>query len=356
MSYKPKLAELRMLIGNPDAYAVQHEDGSWRPVEEPLTDAVLRSHRHGEVTVGTYIVKPPDLARTLVFDIDGHGTKDPAEVEEELRKVEVILGILNLTRRGVEDSGGGGYHVWLVADEYMPAETLYRLGRGVREEAGLPRLEVFPKQTQVRKLGNLVKLPGGVHRVTGQPNDFTGMNVPVPIEVQTLTEAAALYPEVAVRKATDAQSIEYPCVHSIQEGVPEGGRNVHLFHLAVMLRRWSINEENVRAIVERANSLSPDGPLPQEEIDDLVANSQHSGPVCSQLDESVHCQDQCILARHTGLYTRAGSLRWAAEGERVVVEVESRTDDGKVFELSHPDIEQARAIVRDPRRRKNSGD
>ena len=62
---KPTGKELMALVGNPDVYAVQHEDGSWTPVRERLTPAVIRRHRAGDITVGTYISAPmtPTLSR-----------------------------------------------------------------------------------------------------------------------------------------------------------------------------------------------------------------------------------------------------------------------------------------------------
>ncbi len=358
---KPTGKQLLGLVGNPDVYAVQHEDGSWTPVREKLTPKVIKAHRAGDITVGTYIVNPPDQARTLVFDVD---SPSGAEQREQVRRITAVLKELGLGY-GIEYSGRKGYHVWVLVDEYVPAALLYQLGRGVREEAGLPALEVFPKQTEVRDLGNLVKLPGGTHRVSGNPNNFLdpadsdvdlldgpgfpGENVAVFVE-----ECASKYPEVGLRKRRgDApEVVEYPCVHDIQTGVKEGGRNIHLFHLAVMLRRWSIVDENVEAIVRNANAQSPDGPLDDLEIEGILDNSRYSGPICNQLDDSVHCGDQCILARHTGLYTRPGALKWAGNGEVVTVEIKDRTDEGTMVELTHPDMVQGRAVLAEPKKGK----
>lgn len=351
MNVKPTPKQLKQLVGNPDVYAVQHEDGSWTPVREPLTMAVLRKHSAGEITVGTYIVKPPDQARTLVFDIDA-GTED--EQQKMLSDVLDALSAVQLSG-AVEFSGKKGYHVWVVAEDYMDAATLYRIGRGIREEAGHPAMEVFPKQVEVRDLGNLVKLPGGVHRVTGKENNFIthGHSLNTIADVDALEKLALLYPEVGLRKRKgDApETIEFPCVHDIQEGVDEGGRNTQLFHLAVMLRRWSLSDENVALIVGAANAKSSP-PLDALELEGILENSRYSGPVCNQLPDDVHCGEQCIMARHSGLYTRAGALKWAAAGEVVTVEVTARTEDGEVLELGHPDMTQGRAIIADPVKKK----
>jgi hypothetical protein len=346
--YQPTIGELKTLIGNPDVYAVQDKKGGWAPVRERLTPGVLRKHRAGDITVGTYIVQPPDQARTLVFDID-----DPSDVAQlaHLAAVANVLDSIGL-RYLVENSGRKGFHLWVVADEYMGADTLYRLGRGVREEAGLPKLEVFPKQTTVRDLGNLVKLPGGVHRVTGNPNPIRGEWVE-PNAVDELEAVALKYPELYTRDASTPASIEYPCVHAVQVGFEEGGRNIHLFHLATMLRKFSLTDENVAAVVHRANEQC-DPPLETAEVEGLLESSKFSGPICDQLSDEVGCGDQCIKSRHPGLFTRKGALKWAADGEEVVVRVLEHTDDGRTVELEHPDVVQARAMLHDakpPKRR-----
>ena len=342
--YKPTLGELKALVGNPDVYALQTDDGKYVPVREPLTPSVLREHRAGRVTVGTYIVSPPDQARTLVFDIDG-----PTQ-EDRDRQLDALMGVIGDLPLdwAIEDSGNKGFHVWIVSPEYMPAETLYRLGRGIRDEAGLPSLEVFPKQTTVRDLGNLVKLPGGIHRKTGRENGIVDGTLDQGNSVAELTELADLYPEVAVRSGGGCESCgvgQQPCVYKIQQGVNEGGRNIHLFHLATMLRKFSLTDENVELVVQRANEASQDGPLPDDEIATILENSKFSGPVCGQLDADVNCGEECILAKHEGLYTRKGGARFAQPGERVVVEVSERTDNGRVLEVTHPDVTQGRMIL-----------
>lgn len=337
---QPTSAELRGLVGNPDVYAVQDRQGGWLPVREKLTGVVLRHHLAGDLTVGTYIVMPPNLARTLVFDIDA---ADEKEQDAQVNKLSRLLTEVGL-EFGVEFSGRKGYHLWVLAAEYMDAAVLYRLGRGLREEAGFPKLEVFPKQTQVRDLGNLVKLPGGVHQVTRKPNDFIGP-FPEVNSVQFITSLSAKYPELYTRDHT-AASIEYPCVNQIQVGFEEGGRNIHLFHLAVMLRKFSLTDENVATIVHRANEKCTP-PLENAEVENILESSKFSGPICDQLSDDVSCGNQCIKAKHPGLFTRKGAIKWGADGEEVVVRIVDRADDGRIIEFEHPDIVQGRAVVAD---------
>jgi hypothetical protein len=334
------VSQLQQLVGNPDAYAIQHPD-RYEPVRQKLDGVVLGKHLRGELTVGTYIIRPPDQAKTLVFDIDA--TND-ADARNQTERVTDILDSIEL-RYGVEFSGKKGYHIWVLAPAYVPAELLYTIGRGVREEAGLNALEVFPKQTEVRELGNLVKLPGGIHVGSGARSEFI-TRFPIPNSVPRLMAVAKLYPEVAARKSRSVSGgeIEYPCVASIQEGVGDGGRNIHLFHLAVMLRKFSLSDENVEAVVRRANEKS-DPPLDEGELESLLDNSRHSGPTCDQLNADRHCGEQCIKAKHEGLYTREGALRWAPNGDKVVMEVAGRANDGRIVLVDHPDIMDGRVAL-----------
>lgn len=348
---KPNVKQLKQLVGNPDAYALQRKQGGWEPVREPLEPQVLRKHLAGELTVGTYIVKG-DQARTLVFDVDA---EDEAAARPDLQKLVAVL--IDINRKGdapvlswgVEFSGKKGYHVWVLAADFMPATVLYQLGRGIREEAGLPKLEVFPKQTVARDLGNLVKLPGGVHRVTGKANDFIGLEFPEPNSVEQLTALAAKYPETTAGRV-GPQTVEFPCIDAIQAGIQEGGRNTALFHLATFLRKNSLTDENVESVVSAANKEF-DPPLPPEEVANIIAGSVHSGMLCDQLDAELHCGAQCIKARHPGLYMRNGAVRHAPDGDLVVVTLTGRGTEG-VVEISHPDIVQARAVLADPPKRR----
>lgn len=337
---KPTLEQLRALVGNPDVYAVQTQEG-YRPVREPLTNAVLREHLAERITVGTYIGHPvgdDTVARTLVFDFDtGYDSDDIDRVCAALGEV----GFPN-TCWGVEDSGRKGYHIWLVLQQYIPNADLRRMGRAVCALAGWQG-EVFPKQDQVQNLGNLVKLPGSVHLATGRQNNFLGP-APNALSLGFWKKLYATLPEEqhARRPASD---LRFPCMaHILDEGVVEGGRNDQLFHLATMLRRGGVTDSYVDLVVNTVNDRMED-PLDQLEVDNLIQSSRNSGPLCSRIPEERHCGELCVLERTSGLYTRPGALRFAAAGERVVLEV-VKHEDSKSVTLSHDDALAAKASLR----------
>lgn len=351
MSAKPTLPQLRRMVGNPNAYARQMNDGSWRPERRPLNDDVLRAHINGAITAGTYIghsvgmEEGPDgsaqqqtVARTLCFDIDDGDLEAAKRIGVALDE----LGIPILNDAGIEFSGKKGYHVWVVLQDYRPNRELRRVGRAALALAGV-KCEVYPKQDTVRDLGNLVKLPGGIHRVTGKHNDFL-VKVPRPLPIATWERVLADLPE-EVHARRPASETRFPCMEAIQnEGVSEGSRNIQLFHLASMLRRAGVTDENVDLLVRQTNERS-DPPLDDAELETLLASAGNSGPICSQLPEERQCGELCILARTRGLYTRPNQLRYAGIGEHVVVTVAGRK--GNTIEFDHDDITRMKAVLRD---------
>lgn len=326
--------QLRRLVGNPDVYALQHEDGTWHPVREKLDDAVLQRHLDHEVTVGTYI-NVDDHAHLLVIDIDDGQAESATAVGNAL----VELGVPSV---GLEFSGKKGYHLWVVLQDEVPAHDLRRLGRHALVLAELPpNVEVFPKQDVVRDLGNLVKLPHGIHQVSKAENPFIGP-FPRPVPVKVLDRILGQLPEeVHARRAVS--ETRFPCMEAIQaEGCAEGGRNNQLFHLAAMLRRAGVSDENAELLVRKTNELGD--PLEERELVTLLESSKNGGPVCHNIPSERHCGELCIMERTKGLYTRPGQLRHAGPGENVVVTIKAR--HGSIVEFEHDDIKVAKAAIR----------
>lgn len=336
---KPTLTQLKRLVGNPNAYAVQNPDGTYAPVRKPLDDEVLAEHLRGVLTVGTY-VNSGDKARFVCWDVD----EDSMEKVQALRAAAIELGAFERAL-GVEYSGKKGYHLWLLLQDYLPAEELRRFGKAVCALAGV-ECEVNPKQSDVRDLGNLVKLPGSVHRVTGKANDFLDV-VPLPMAVGAWAEKVVpnLPAQVAAQRSSRGNADNrFPCLESIQqEGVSEGGRNIQLFHLATMFRRHGATDETIELILQNVNEKC-DPPVDEFELASIVESSRHSGPICDQLPQERQCGYLCIKARLSGLNTRPGQLRNAGVGECVVVRLDSRA--GATVTFGHPDLQTAKGALR----------
>lgn len=336
---KPTVSQLRRLVGNPDAYAVQDEDGSWRPVRTPrwaaAGDQVLRDHLAHNATVGTYILHG-DKAKTLVFDFDGD---DPEQEYDRAVATAEELIRLGFPKRGigVEFSGRKGYHVWLVFANFVEASKLRRIGRTVLGITGF-KCEVFPKQDSAKDLGNLVKLPGGLHQVSKKENNFLD-RVPIPLSTQVFEHVyEELPPEPERVRDYDGPDGVLACVDHIAAGVAEGGRNNSLYHYAVLLRgSHRVPEPAVELLVrEAAAKCTP--PVDDAEVDQILESSREGGPLCDTIPEEFRCDpEECVRkAGGGGLRCRAGQLRYASEGDGVVMKVEERSA-GRV-RLAHPDM------------------
>lgn len=183
--------------GREDVYARQwyssaKDRGGYSPVHEPLTPSVLRRHFLGEVTLGVYPVRLDGTCVFAALDLDiPSSVLDAARADStlarrlatrlqqgaaEARRILADLGFTVI----VEDSGYKGRHLWLPFDSPVPARILRDLCERVSAALGavvdrdLFTIEYFPKQAETRGkgLGNLIKLPLGIHRRSGRRSAF----------------------------------------------------------------------------------------------------------------------------------------------------------------------------------------
>lgn len=199
---------LTLFSGREDVHARQWarpgETGGYSPVKEPLTPAVARNHLLGNVTVGVYPIRLDGTATFFALDLDidrsalerAHGDHALARTLRSSVKEQGIRLLGALRDMGFdplfEDSGFKGRHLWVFLDTPEPAEVLHAFGRRVLawQSPQIPpglHLEFFPKQPARggKGLGNLIKLPLGVHRRSGRRSlllDDHGEPYPRPFE------------------------------------------------------------------------------------------------------------------------------------------------------------------------------
>lgn len=185
---------LRLFQGREDCFARQWVDRKtagqgYMPVRRPLEPADVQDHIRGTRTYGIYLLRKDSRICLAVVDADlvmklRTGTPTSQERETLRREKGYLLERLPEIARGMgfeslaEFSGGKGFHFWFFFEEPVGAAPARRmLGQVVRRiepDLSCFSLEVFPKQDQLagKGLGNLVKLPLGVHRVTGKQSFF----------------------------------------------------------------------------------------------------------------------------------------------------------------------------------------
>lgn len=157
----------------------------YSPVREPFTPQVARRHLMGIYTVGIYPVRMDNTVLFAALDLDVNSGVKPSSDEgrafaDRLHRAHhaALLAMDCAASMGLptllEDSGHKGRHVWLLFAQPVPAAAARRLGLLIAQaipSAGPDvTVEVFPKQSRVGQggLGNLIKLPLGVHRLTGR--------------------------------------------------------------------------------------------------------------------------------------------------------------------------------------------
>lgn len=163
----------------------------YSPVHEPFTPAVARNHLLGSYTVGIYPTRLDNTATFFALDLDidkptltrAHGDPLFAQSLRDTLRAEGPRLLLALRELGFhalfENSGYKGRHYWVFLEQPEGTDTLHLLGRlllawqSPQLAPGL-HLEYFPKQAKLRgkNLGNLIKLPLGIHRRTGYRSMF----------------------------------------------------------------------------------------------------------------------------------------------------------------------------------------
>lgn len=194
----------------------------YTPVHEPLTPAVIRQHFTGQFTVGVYPVRLDGTVTFFALDLDidksalSRARGDPA-FAQSLRETLQVEGprLLSVLRELgfaplFENSGYKGRHFWVFLAEPAPADAVHLMGRlllawqAPRLPLGL-HLEFFPKQANLKGkgLGNLIKLPLGIHRRTGRRSVFLDdRSQPLPDQLAALRAAARL-PREALHAAIE---------------------------------------------------------------------------------------------------------------------------------------------------------
>jgi hypothetical protein len=179
-----------LFSGREGVYARQwvrpNGEGGYSPVQEPLTPSVIRNHLMGNYTIGVYVLRLDATATFFALDLDidkqalqrARGDHAYAQTLRETLRCEGprLLGVLrDLGFQPLfENSGYKGRHYWVFLEQPETAEALHLLGRLLLawQSPLLPpglHLEFFPKQATLKGkgLGNLIKLPLGIHRRTG---------------------------------------------------------------------------------------------------------------------------------------------------------------------------------------------
>jgi hypothetical protein len=158
------------------------------PVRQKISDEDIEAHLSGRDTLGIYLIKENNTVDTGVIDADIKkeirtqiDKKLKFQINREaswlVRRIKEISAEKKL-KPLTEFSGNKGYHFWFFLRDNPDAgfvkHLLESLAREIKNDLQYFNLEVFPKQNHLsgKGLGNLVKLPLGIHKKSGKKSYF----------------------------------------------------------------------------------------------------------------------------------------------------------------------------------------
>jgi hypothetical protein len=173
------------IINRDDVHAMQLPDGSYVRRASPITPELVLRHLRGDITLGTYLLDIQDRVKVIIVDLDRRdrnpigGLKAAFQsLAAEILKRANRIGLLG----ALEDSGSRGIHVWFLFETGIPASRARAAARfldGLGSAHPLISLEIFPKQDTRGPggYGNLIKLPWGINRKSGNRSVFVDSNL-----------------------------------------------------------------------------------------------------------------------------------------------------------------------------------
>jgi hypothetical protein len=132
--------------GRSDAY------GTWSggSVRSEVNYSSFARHLNGEELIGIYPLTSESTVRWGCSDID----IDDLDAARNLQTAFKMKDVPSYVEKTVK-----GYHVWVFADDWVPAPVMRRAFLSAHQVIGLAPKEVNPKQEEATGLGNYVRLP-----------------------------------------------------------------------------------------------------------------------------------------------------------------------------------------------------
>jgi hypothetical protein len=185
----------RLFVHRKDVYAIQTNKGAYVPVKKEITISDIESHLKGEKTIGLYCLEKDNTVKWACVDMDLKKACSKCGSEhtfvkknnlycqdckadiydEELKNFFLHANMVYESFLDynviLEFSGRKGYHIWILFDNPIHATLAKQIVTSRLNRLEIPRVEVFPKQTELSeslKYGNLVKIPFATHKVSGQ--------------------------------------------------------------------------------------------------------------------------------------------------------------------------------------------
>jgi hypothetical protein len=240
-----------------------------------MNEQVITAHLSSKKTVGAYQVFN-DSVKWLCLDFDIENEAARSSALELAASLRATLGHFNIPAY-LEDSGNKGYHLWLFFDSPVKAKFAQNFGKRLlasdtNEYAGV-EVEVFPKQTEVSEtdFGNLVKVPLGIHKKTGNWCyfiDATGQKIEDQLDhllhIRTISQSdlnLMLDELPTIEKENKSGSDK-----KLPEVLPEGNRDKMLTSLAGTMRARGMTPDEIETVLLTINQNRCKPPLDDKRI------------------------------------------------------------------------------------------
>ena len=162
LQWLSSVAVLESVIVRHDAYGLEGPDGTRTTERGPVNEALLGDHLRGTARIGTLILAPDDTVICACIDIDADRLPRGMTPEDVATRIAARLTASGLAPL-IEISKRRGYHLWVFFASPTPAWMVRAVLLALVNDAGLPQLEVFPKQNFLCEtpegLGSFVWLP-----------------------------------------------------------------------------------------------------------------------------------------------------------------------------------------------------
>jgi hypothetical protein len=242
---------IETFVSRRDDFALQRTDGGYVRAGRAITPHEVHRHLRGVQTIGSYVIDEHGCCRYAAFDADSEdGLHVLYEVQDKLA-AERIASYLEESRRGG--------HLWV----FLATPTRASALRAWLLPFCPAGVEFYPKQNEGRGFGSLIRLPLGVHHLSGKRYPFVewmqGCLVPVAHSVTaSLAWLASLervtLPTLATAPTAHEQSTRAPQEKSFSKN---GAPRIHLIP-ASSIRAWCVQQDPY-TVIGRSVALNSRG-------------------------------------------------------------------------------------------------
>lgn len=320
-------------------YNPEKKEGGYWPAKDKATGDYyefdihrLAAHINGRATYGLYQLDKDSTVKWLCFDVDIEKDSGATKEDVQLHTIALARAARNIVgqRFLVEQSGSKGYHIWIFFSSPISALEASGLGRFIEQQAppsnGI-HVEVFPKQIEVRNFGNLVKIPLGIHKKTGERCLFVnGRFEPLEDQWAALANVGLVTPEetrelikhhhidleaLTIKTNSEGQG-GLPCMTRIMnEGLTKGSRDKGLFKLGCFLRHHGLPSEAAHDVLMRVNQQGEqplDDATVRRKLESAYADGYSPFP-CTESVLDHYCSSSCRF------WQTKVKNRWTAYGK-----------------------------------------